>query len=770
MKHEKLSISLGVRGKRVLALIVLLLYIAICLLTVTAKLLDHAEEECIQRLKDATLEYSNNYYVHAMSDREQLRVVADMLSVLMEEGTHDLHTHLAAFEQRGMLDWLQVLMPNGELLTGSGTYDVTDELDYTAEVARLPYISNISAGLVDPGKDVIRSAVPILENGEIIAVLYGVYDLTAGHKLDGITAYNGNAYTFVYESDTGRYILDGLLGQSTIARTDSSYEAKPGFDLTHMQEDLNTCREGYSAFSSLSYDGYMYIYYVPVGINNWMVMVSVPESAALAFAFDSRSLLMGTFGYLVLGVILYFVYLYWLDHKLNEKNKFISGIQSQLMDVYHKPDHFTNAMMSVASRTRGEALLLLDAHLPQPVAIHGKNAALVAAYQEHSDELNCELLALCNHHRKAFLLRSRSKQLHAYPQLMQLMQQHGQRSLALMPLDIPGEDIHQVMGVFTPKNNNALLLMDVLAPDYFIAANNIDFLTRLNIASTIDNLTKTKNRTSYHLQLENLCSNPPQGFACAYVDVNDLHAVNNRFGHDQGDAMLRTIASALMDACGRENVYRFGGDEFIVLAENVTASWIENALEQAEAAINQAGYTVSIGYDWAEHASNVDGMIRTAESRMYDNKYLFYQQKEKSHAKRQVKEQSLQRLLTGNPDIDAFLHVAGDHYRGVYIVNILTDTVREIIAHSYFHMALEENDQKFSRAFRHYMAENVDKQSRRSIQNFFDYKQINAQVAGGETPIVEYSKIDGERVRLTVHRLPTYTAETPETLWIIELT
>lgn len=770
MKHEKLSISLGVRGKRVFALIFLLIYIAVCLLSVTAKLLDHAEEECIQRLKDATLEYSNNYYVHAMSDREQLRVVADMLSALMEEGTHDLHTHLAAFEQRGMLDWLQVLMPNGELLTGSGTFDVNGKLDYETEVTRLPYISNVSNGLVIPEKRVIRSAVPVLKDGETIAVLYGVYDLTIGHDPGGVTAYNGEAYTFVIESDTNNYIRDGLLGQHTSGSTESAYTAKPGFDLSLMEEDLAACREGYSAFASLSVDEYRYIYYVPVGINNWMVMVSVPESAALDFAFDSRHLLMGTLGYLSLGVILYFLYLYRLDKTLNEKNQFISDIQSQLMDVYHKPDHFTDAMLSVANRARGEALLLLDEHLPEPFSIHGEHVALATAYQKHAAELNDELLALCRQHRKPMRLRLRSKILRTYPHLTQLLQQNGQRSLALMPLLTAEGDIHQVMAIFSPENNNVLLLMDVLAPDFFIAANNIDFLTRLNIASTIDNLTKTRNRTSYHLRLESLCNATPQNFACAYVDVNDLHAINNRFGHDQGDAMLRTIAAALMDACGRENVYRFGGDEFIILAENVASDWIENALRRAEVTINQAGYTVSIGWDWAEQTTNVDSMIRTAESRMYDNKYLFYQQKEKSHAKRQAKEQSLQRLLTGNPDIDAFLHVAGDHYRGVYIVNILTDAVREIIAHSYFHMALEENDQKFSKAFRHYMAENVDKQSRRSIQNFFDYKQINAQVAAGETPIVEYSKIDGERVRLTVHRLPTYTPETPETLWIIEVT
>lgn len=770
-QHEKISISVNMRGKRVLAISLLIIYLTISLLTLSTHIIQHAEEQCIQRLREATLEYGSTYYEHAMSDREQLRVVADMLAVLMEEDTHDLHVHLAAFEQRGMLDWLQVLLPDGTLLTGSGTYDLSQQVDFEAEVAQLPFISNVSSGFVDPSKRVIRSAVPVTLNGETVAVLYGVYDLTAGHELDGVTAYNGSSYTFVLETDSGHYIMDGLRGHQTTGTVASRYDPKPGFDLSQMQADLAACREGYSAFRSLTVDEYMYIYYAPIGINSWMVMVSVPESAAMDFAFLSRDLLLTTAAYVTLGVILYFMISYMIDQKLHDKNRFVSAVQSQLMEVYHKPEQYRDALVSVAKRAQSNAVFLLDEHLPLVSTIAGEDASLIEAYQQHSSELSAEILSLCRQHKRRLHLRSHSKHLQGYPNLSQFMQEHDQHSLVLVPVTTAEGELHQVMGAFSPNNSDAMILLDALSADFFIAANNIDYLTRLNIASTVDNLTGAQNRTSYHLRLEMLCSSVPEQFACVYVDVNDLHAINNRFGHDQGDAMLRTIAGALLDAFGPKNVYRFGGDEFIVLAEGITQEQLAANIAQAEAAINEAGYTVSIGSDWAPLANNVDGMIRTAESRMYQVKYLFYQQKEKRQAaKRPADSQVTQHLITGKPDVDAFLQATSSHYRGVYIVDLNTDAMREIIAHNYLHTALEENDQVFSKAFRYYMSEVVDKQSRRSIQNFFDYRQINMQVAAHSTAIVEYTKVDGERVRITVHRSPAYTPEKPETLWIFEAT
>lgn len=769
MKQEKLSLSVGLRWKRILAVVILIVYQVAGQLYFFSQMVSQAEEQCIERLRDATTEFSNNFYEHAMSDRDQLRVVADMLSVMLQEGTHDLHTHLASYERRGMMDRLQVLLPDGRLITGSSTLDLSQQVSFQDEAAHLPFISNVSPGYVDPSKQVIRNAVPVTQQGEVIAILYGVYDLSAGQELDGVNAYNGQAYTFILESDTGHYILDDLRGNDHVLATDGQYDPKPGYDLSILASDLAAGREGFSAFRSRSIDDNMYIYYEPIGINNWMLMVSVPERVALSYAHESRDIMLASIAYILLGVIIYFIISHFVEKKVQNKHNFVSKIQSQLMEVYHKPEYFQDALLAVADRAKSEVVFLLDVQQPQEPFAIGRNEKLLSAFLQHSSALQEELVALCREHPKGLHLSSNSRRLRNHPAVSSFLQEQKLHSIVLAPILTPEGSIHQVMGALAPHNQDAHVLLNTLAVDFFMASSNIDYLHRLEIASTVDALTGVMNRTSYHLRLDQLTRQLPKDFACVYIDVNDLHAINNRFGHEKGDEMLRTIATALRNAFGLRNVYRFGGDEFVILVDGITSSWVDEKIAQSDAAIKAAGYTVSIGSDWASQPTDIDEMIRNAESRMYKAKYLFYQQKEKKHATLHLENKSVRRLLTENADVDAFLQVAEHHYHGVYFVDLATDAVREVLAHGYFHTALQHAGNKFTPAFQAYISEAVDKQSRRNLQNFFVIKQILAQLQAGIAPVVEYAKANGQRIRLTVYPSPRFTPEQPESIWVFEI-
>ena len=301
-----------------------------------------------------------------------------------------------------------------------------------------------------------------------------------------------------------------------------------------------------------------------------------------------------------------------------------------------------------------------------------------------------------------------------------------------------------------------------------MAASSMDHMSRLEIAGTVDSLTGALNRTSYHLRLDELNRTQPGDLACVYVDVNDLHAVNNSQGHEAGDAMLRTIASALTDAFGPHSVFRFGGDEFIILLEGTSQAALAGMTEAANAAITAAGYTVSIGAAFAHEPDPADSLVRQAEALMYTAKYQFYQQKEKRLATQHEDSEATHRLMTNDPDVNAFLRQAQGHYRGVYMVNLHTGESREIIAHGFLLNAMQESGVDFFQAFQRYIAEAVDKQSRRNVQHFFSPEQIIAQLAEGESAVVEYARASGRRYRLTVSAVQGFTPEHPETLWIFE--
>ncbi len=88
--------------------------------------------------------------------------------------------------------------------------------------------------------------------------------------------------------------------------------------------------------------------------------------------------------------------------------------------------------------------------------------------------------------------------------------------------------------------------------------------------STVDPLTQSRNRFALDMD-----KNSKYGRSCILMlaDIDDFKHWNDTYGHERGDALLIGFASALMDCFGEDAVYRYGGDEFVVLSEDDRATF-----------------------------------------------------------------------------------------------------------------------------------------------------------------------------------------------------
>ena len=156
-----------------------------------------------------------------------------------------------------------------------------------------------------------------------------------------------------------------------------------------------------------------------------------------------------------------------------------------------------------------------------------------------------------------------------------------------------------------------------------------NFITssKLTTVAESDLNTRLHNRNAYENRLRDYplrCSN---SLTCVYIDVNGLHELNNTYGHEEGDKMLRTVACILREIFGEEDSYRIGGDEFVAFALDSTDTELNENMEQFVRQVEEAGYSVAVGT--ASHSAggiDIDALVKKAEQRMYLDKSRHYEQ------------------------------------------------------------------------------------------------------------------------------------------------
>jgi diguanylate cyclase (GGDEF)-like protein len=148
-----------------------------------------------------------------------------------------------------------------------------------------------------------------------------------------------------------------------------------------------------------------------------------------------------------------------------------------------------------------------------------------------------------------------------------------------------------------------------------------------------DPLTGVLNRRGFERELRRAAAHVRRyggNAALIYLDLDRFKPVNDRNGHAAGDAVLKTVAAALLDSVRTSDaVARIGGDEFAVLLWNLSADAARNKADALEAAIaassvpwGEQTLTIGVSSGVAELAAetNVDDLVAGADAAMYARK------------------------------------------------------------------------------------------------------------------------------------------------------
>jgi diguanylate cyclase (GGDEF)-like protein/PAS domain S-box-containing protein len=161
---------------------------------------------------------------------------------------------------------------------------------------------------------------------------------------------------------------------------------------------------------------------------------------------------------------------------------------------------------------------------------------------------------------------------------------------------------------------------------YFIGAQVINhkLVAALDLASRSDAMTGVFNRNALIEKTDELEQNHISA-GVIFADVNGLKQINDRGGHAAGDDILCQAATLLSSHFDRDNVYRMGGDEFVVVLPMIREETFAHTRRRfLNAMDNNPKFRMAVGFAWTSDSKGIEGTIRAADKRMYDNKIKYY--------------------------------------------------------------------------------------------------------------------------------------------------
>ena len=204
-------------------------------------------------------------------------------------------------------------------------------------------------------------------------------------------------------------------------------------------------------------------------------------------------------------------------------------------------------------------------------------------------------------------------------------------------LAIPLEGLAGVVGVLAlyrgerdAFTSDHLRILLAISSKMALAIENAVKYQQAENSATTDYLTGLPNARSLFLQLDRelaRCKRDNSSLTVMVGDMDGFKQINDRFGHLEGNRVLRLFAQALKESCREyDYVARMGGDEFVVIAPGLPADAAAKKAYQLRELAKQAGFEVcaeeilslSVGQAvFPEDGKDAEELLAEADRRMY---------------------------------------------------------------------------------------------------------------------------------------------------------
>nr|MBQ8253239.1 sensor domain-containing diguanylate cyclase [Lachnospiraceae bacterium] len=210
------------------------------------------------------------------------------------------------------------------------------------------------------------------------------------------------------------------------------------------------------------------------------------------------------------------------------------------------------------------------------------------------------------------------------PLTYEYLQPQNVHSLIASPLELEGEIIG-FYGVDNPPPEameDATYFAEMVGHFIVSLLEKQRMIQQMEKLSYEDSLSGVQNRHAlndyidYHKNLRSV--------GILYCDVLGLKKVNDTQGHQAGDDLIIRASESLKKNFRKKDIYRVGGDEFLVICKDISEQIFEAKVEQLRNDMVDYRAMMSLGAVWRETVTDVDAAIAQADGLMYEEKRAYY--------------------------------------------------------------------------------------------------------------------------------------------------
>ena len=614
----------------------LLVMILILALTVTTYNISFKQEEesCYNRLENASNAIIQSIQNRMNDDLNYLRLIGKDFSNEDHLPTYEEYTsRLSTFQNVSLFERVDLLMQNNTMYTMHKDVQPIQSNDFLTLNADTEYMDLVHT---DPltNKKSVNYYVPIQQNDSVVAYLVGVIQCDTLDEQFYTQIYNGRTQNLIIDTTDGQVVMDNhdVLDYDTFS-TNGCKLLSPKQDVI---KQISSLKSGVVAFEQEGIK--KYLIYKPIEVYNWELIVIVDEDVAFASALTLKK------NYLVMvicEVVILLLYCWFyitkvrrISKKSNEFEKDLN-VSHTLIQCVRKLSNGTNQknaiddiLKIICEFYQAERCYVLD------LDFEHKQANGIYEYGNRHDDIHIDkMVRLCLEHmdlvnqfferQKSYYIEDVTQEIPSTSPIYSSFVSQKIQSIIVVPF-VDGQQIKGVFAVDNPKQN--YYQKDFLESLCFFietAMAREKEKKHLENLSYVDSLTYAQNRNHFNEYIEKNRRKELHLVGVIYLDLNGLKEINDKMGHLAGDTLIIS-ASYVLQEIFADNSYRIGGDEFVVIEQDVLESEFYSKYDKLLARMKELEISIATGYVWKENCSNLTEILQEADQKMYEDKKRYY--------------------------------------------------------------------------------------------------------------------------------------------------